>query len=219
MSETWEILQLNLPKALWDTFYMVAIATIVGVAIGTLIGLLLFLASNRSFHQNEWVHGIVGFLVNALRSLPFLILLVTLIPFLAAVLGDPYTPTGGAIALSIAAIPFYARIAESAFAEIDAGVLEASVATGAKTGQIIREVILPESLPGLIRGLVLTIISLLGYSAMVGTIGAGGIGDLAIQYGYYRYETGVLVVIILLLIVLVQIIQWLGDRVARYFTK
>lgn len=219
MEETIQILQNHLPKALWDTFYMVGISTLVGVFLGTIIGLLLFLANNSLFHKNEILHTIADFIVNAVRSLPFLILLVTLIPFLALLLGDPYTPTGGAIALSVAAIPFYGRIAESAFAEIDHGVLEASVAAGAKTSQIIREVILPESLPSLIRGLVLTIISLLGYSAMVGTIGAGGIGDLAIQYGYYRYETTILIVIILLLIVIVQIIQWLGDFFARQYTK
>ncbi|WP_195516580.1 methionine ABC transporter permease [Enterococcus dispar] len=218
MAETVEILQNHLPKALADTFYMVAIATIIGVVIGGLIGLLLFLANNVLFYQNIILHKTVGFLVNAIRSLPFLILLVTLIPFLAAILGDPYTPTGAAISLSIAAIPFFARVAEGAFAEVEAGILEASVAQGATTKQIVLGVIIPESLPGLIRGVVLTIISLLGYSAMVGTIGAGGIGDLAIQYGYYRYETMVLVVIILLLVIVVQLIQWSGDRLAQYFT-
>lgn len=218
MAETVEILQNHLPKALADTFYMVAVATIIGVVIGGLIGLLLFLANNVLFYQNIILHKTVGFLVNAIRSLPFLILLVTLIPFLAAILGDPYTPTGAAISLSIAAIPFFARVAEGAFAEVEAGILEASVAQGATTKQIVLGVIIPESLPGLIRGVVLTIISLLGYSAMVGTIGAGGIGDLAIQYGYYRYETMVLVGIILLLVIVVQLIQWGGDRLAQYFT-
>lgn len=219
MAETFEILQNHLPKALADTFYMVAVATIIGVIVGGLIGLLLFLASNSLFHQNIILHKTVSFLVNAIRSLPFLILLVTLIPFLAAILGDPYTPTGAAISLSIAAIPFFARVAEGAFTEVDAGTLEASVAQGATTKQIVVGVIIPESLPGLIRGVVLTIISLLGYSAMVGTIGAGGIGDLAIQYGYYRYETFVLIIIILLLVVVVQLIQWGGDRLAQYFTR
>ena len=218
MAETVEILQNHLPKALADTFYMVAVATIIGVVIGGLIGLLLFLANNVLFYQNIILHKTVGFLVNAIRSLPFLILLVTLIPFLAAILGDPYTPTGAAISLSIAAIPFFARVAEGAFAEVEAGILEASVAQGATTKQIVLGVIISESLPGLIRGVVLTIISLLGYSAMVGTIGAGGIGDLAIQYGYYRYETMVLVVIILLLVIVVQLIQWGGDRLAQYLS-
>lgn len=219
MDSTTEILQQYLPQALWDTFKMVSISTIIGVVLGGLVGLILFLANNALFHKHEWLHKVVGFLVNALRSLPFLILLVTLLPLLALLLGDPYTPMGGAVALSIAAIPFFARVAESSFAEINHGVLEASVAQGASTWLIITNVIIPESLPSLVRGIVLTIVSLLGYSAMVGTIGAGGIGDLAIQYGYNRYETMVLVVVIIILVIIVQIIQWLGDWIARYFTK
>lgn len=219
MTETIEILKTNLPKALWETFFMVGTSAVIGVVFGLLIGLVLFLVSSRLFYRNKALHHVADFIVNAIRSLPFLILLITLIPVSALLIGDPYTPAGGAIALSIAAIPFYARIAESAFAEINYGVLEASIASGASTGQIIREVILPESLPALIRGFVLTLISLLGYSAMVGTIGAGGIGDLAIQYGYYRYETAILIFVIVLLIVIVQIIQWIGDACANYFSK
>ncbi|KPG71316.1 methionine ABC transporter permease [Enterococcus sp. RIT-PI-f] len=219
MTETIEILKTNLPKALWETFFMVGTSAVIGVVFGLLIGLVLFLVSSRLFYRNKALHHVADFIVNAIRSLPFLILLITLIPVSALLIGDPYTPAGGAIALSIAAIPFYARIAESAFTEIDYGVLEASIASGASTGQIIREVILPESLPALIRGFVLTLISLLGYSAMVGTIGAGGIGDLAIQYGYYRYETAILIFVIVLLIVIVQIIQWIGDACANYFSK
>ncbi|MGC6768450.1 methionine ABC transporter permease [Enterococcus sp. LJL128] len=219
MESTLSILQEHLPKALADTGLMVAVSTVVGILFGTLIGLLLFFTSSPLFAKRPVINSIAGFLVNGLRSLPFLILLVVLIPFLALLFGDPYTPLGGAAALSIAAIPFFARIAEGAFAEINHGILEAAVASGAGPGLIIREVILPESLPALVRGVVLTIISLLGYSAMVGTIGAGGIGDLAIQYGYYRYETLVLVIIIVLLIIFVQLIQWLGDRLAEHLTK
>ena len=161
---------------------------------------------------------IVGFIVNAIRSLPFLILMVVLIPVAQLILGDPYTPTGGAISLSIAAVPFFARIAESAFSEVDPGLLESAISTGATTRQIIVDAVFPQALPSFIRGVVLTIISLIGYSAMVGTIGAGGIGDMAIQYGYNRYETGVLVVIVIILIVIVQIIQWIGDWFARKVT-
>ncbi|MDH6364137.1 D-methionine transport system permease protein [Enterococcus sp. PF1-24] len=219
MTDTIEILQNYLPQALLDTAYMVGIATIIGVVCGTLLGLLLYLTSQELFAPHPYINRIASFLVNAIRSLPFLILLVVLLAPITWLIQDPYTATGGAIALSIAAIPFYARIAEGAFSEIKTGVIEAAVATGAKTSLIIREVILPESLPTLIRGVVLTIISLLGYSAMVGTIGAGGIGDLAIQFGYNRYETGVLIVVVLILIVVVQLIQWLGDYLAKSFTK
>lgn len=218
MEETLEILQENLAQALLDTAYMVVISAIIGVVLGTLIALLLYLTENRLFKPNRVVNTIVGFIVNAIRSLPFLILMVVLIPVAQLLLGDPYTPTGGAISLSIAAVPFFARIAESAFSEVDPGLLEAVISTGATTKQIICEAVFPQALPSFIRGVVLTIISLIGYSAMVGTIGAGGIGDMAIQYGYNRYETGVLVAIVIILIVIVQIIQWIGDAIARKVT-
>lgn len=218
MDDTLEILQNYLPQSLLDTFSMVAISTVIGVVLGTLVALVLYLTSNPLFFKNRAVNTVVGFIVNAVRSLPFLILMVVLIPFVQLILGDPYTPTGGAISLSIAAIPFFARVAESAFSEVDSGLLEAAISTGATTRQVIVGAVFPQALPSFIRGVVLTIISLLGYSAMVGTIGAGGIGDLAIQYGYNRYQTGVLVAIVVILIVLVQIVQWLGDALAKHFT-
>ena len=159
-------------------------SAIIGVVLGTLVALLLYLTENRLFTPNHALNVIVGFIVNAIRSLPFLILMVVLIPVVQLILGDPYTPTGGAISLSIAAV--FARIAESAFSEVDPGLLEAAISTGATTRQIIVDAVFPQALPSFIRGVVLTIISLIGYSAMVGTIGAGGIGDMAIQYGYNR---------------------------------
>ena len=218
MSDTAEILREHLGKALWDTCTMVGIATVVGVVFGTALAVGLYLTQARLFTPNRLVNTVVGFVVNAIRSLPFLILLVVLIPLIQLCIGDPYTPAGGAIALSIAAIPFFARIAESAFADVDPGLLEAAVSTGAPLRQIIAGAVFPQALPSFIRGIVLTVISLLGYSAMVGTIGAGGIGDLAIQYGYNRYETGVLIAIVVLLVLLVQLIQWAGDRLALRFT-
>lgn len=218
MSDTAEILREHLGKALWDTCTMVGIATVVGVVFGTALAVVLYLTQARLFTPNRLINTVVGFVVNAIRSLPFLILLVVLIPLIQLCIGDPYTPTGGAIALSIAAIPFFARIAESAFADVDPGLLEAAVSTGAPLRQIIAGAVFPQALPSFIRGIVLTVISLLGYSAMVGTIGAGGIGDLAIQYGYNRYETGVLIAIVVLLVLLVQLIQWAGDRLALRFT-
>lgn len=218
MSDTAEILREHLGKALWDTCTMVGIDTVVGVVFGTALAVVLYLTQARLFTPNRLVNTVVGFVVNAIRSLPFLILLVVLIPLIQLCIGDPYTPAGGAIALSIAAIPFFARIAESAFADVDPGLLEAAVSTGAPLRQIIAGAVFPQALPSFIRGIVLTVISLLGYSAMVGTIGAGGIGDLAIQYGYNRYETGVLIAIVVLLVLLVQLIQWAGDRLALRFT-
>ncbi|MGX6979186.1 methionine ABC transporter permease [Vagococcus elongatus] len=219
MEETIEILQQYLLSSLVDTFYMVSVATVIGVLFGTIIGLGLFLTNHEYFYKQPLINQISGFIVNAIRSLPFLILLVVLLVPITWLIKDPYTPTGGAIALSIAAIPFYARIAEGAFSEVNAGVIEAAVAAGGNTALIVKDVLIPESLPALIRGVVLTIISLLGYSAMVGTIGAGGIGDLAIQFGYNRYETGVLIAVIVILVIIVQLIQWAGDRLANHFVK
>ncbi|KFI46309.1 methionine ABC transporter permease [Bifidobacterium boum] len=218
MDSTWQILQEHLPQALIDTAYMVVVSAVVGVVLGSLVGLLLYLTENRLFHPNHVLNSVVGFIVNAIRSLPFLILLVVLIPVVQALIGDPYTPTGGAIALSVSAVPYFARISESAFSEVDDGIIEACLSTGATTRQVLTGAVLPQARPSFVRGVVLMIISLIGASAMVGTIGAGGIGDMAIQYGYNRYETGVLLVIVVILIVLVQIIQWIGDRRARHLT-
>lgn len=219
MSNTFQILQENLPKALADTALMLGISGLLGVLLGGALGLFLFVTKSSLFLPLPWLNRIIGFIVNAIRSFPFLILMIVVIPLATFLIGDPYTPLGGSVSLTIAAIPFFARIAEGAFSEIDHGILEAAVASGATLSLITREVLLPEALPSLIRGIVLTFISLLGYSAMLGTISAGGIGDLAIQFGYNRYETGVLIVVVLLLIILVQLIQWLGDALAKAMTK
>ncbi|MFR0557580.1 methionine ABC transporter permease [Pseudoscardovia radai] len=215
---TWDIIQAHLPEALLETLYMVVVATVVGIVLGGLLGVLLYVTESRLLHANRAVNAIVGFIVNAIRSLPFLILLVVLIPVVTFFVGDPYTPTGGAIALCVAAIPFFARISESAFAQVDPGIVEASVSTGATVPQILWGAVFPQARPSLVRGIVITIISLIGSSAMVGTIGAGGIGDMAIQYGYNRYETGVLAVIVVILIAIVQVIQWIGNRRAKALT-
>ena len=215
---TWQILQSHLPQALLETLYMVVISAVVGVVLGGLVGVLLYLTENRLLCPNRVVNAIVGFIVNAIRSLPFLILLVVLIPAVQFFLTDPYTPSGGAIALSVAAVPYFARLSESSFSEVDPGIVEASVSTGATVPQILWGAVYPQARPSLVRGIVIMVITLIGSSAMIGTIGAGGIGDMAIQYGYNRYETGVLAVIVVILIVIVQVIQWFGNRRAKALT-
>lgn len=215
---TWQILQSHLPQALLETLYMVVISAVVGVVLGGLVGVLLYLTENRLLCPNRVVNAIVGFIVNAIRSLPFLILLVVLIPVVQFFLTDPYTPSGGAIALSVAAVPYFARLSESSFSEVDPGIVEASVSTGATVPQILWGAVYPQARPSLVRGIVIMVITLIGSSAMVGTIGAGGIGDMAIQYGYNRYETGVLAVIVVILIAIVQVIQWFGNRRAKALT-
>ncbi|WP_455676950.1 methionine ABC transporter permease [Pseudoscardovia suis] len=218
MMSTWQILQSHLPQALLETLYMVVISAVVGVVLGGLVGVLLYLTENRLLCPNRVVNAIVGFIVNAIRSLPFLILLVVLIPVVQFFLTDPYTPSGGAIALSVAAVPYFARLSESSFSEVDPGIVEASVSTGATVPQILWGAVYPQARPSLVRGIVIMVITLIGSSAMVGTIGAGGIGDMAIQYGYNRYETSVLAVIVVILIVIVQVIQWFGNRRAKALT-
>ena len=161
----------------------------------------------------------MGVLVNLIRSIPFIILLVFLLPFTQWLIGDTIGPLAASVSLSVAAIPFYARIVESAAREIDKGVIEAAIALGASPWMIIRHIIFPEAKPGFISGLTITAVSLIGYSAMAGTIGGGGIGDLAIRYGYYRYDDTVMFTTIILLVVLVQFIQYFGDFIAKKVNK
>lgn len=219
MNDTISVLQQYLAQALWETFEMVFISGVIGIVFGTIIGLALYYYSNSLFVPKPKLNAVIGFLINAIRSLPFLILMVVLIPFAKLIAGDPYTPMGGAVSLSVAAIPFFARIAQNAFAEVDQGIVEAAQSTGASFLLIFQDVLFSEALPSLIRGIVLTIINLIGFSAMVGTIGAGGIGNLAIQYGYNRYDTGVLISVIVILIIIVQIIQFIGDRIAKHYAR
>lgn len=158
---------------------------------------------------------ISGFIVNVIRSTPFVILLVLLLPFTRLVVGTSIGPVAASVPLGIVAIAFYARLVESALHEVDKGVIEAATAMGASHFQIVKDVLLPESLGGLLRGFTITAVSLIGYSAMAGIVGGGGVGDLAIRFGYYRYQTDVMIITVVLLIVLVQIIQSVFDLAAK----
>jgi D-methionine transport system permease protein len=209
----------DMAKAFKETLYMCGISLGAAIVIGIPIGVLLFVSDKGLFSENRAVNAAVGFLANMIRSIPFLILLVLLLPFTQWMLGTTIGPTAAAVPLSVAAIPFYARLVESSLREIDKGVIEAAVACGANPWLIIREVLLPEAKSGIISGLTITAISLLGFSAMAGTVGGGGIGDLAIRFGYYRYDNQVLFTTVILLIVLVQIVQHLGDWAARKVDK
>lgn len=214
-----EILERNLLDAILDTFYMVGISTIIALFVGGFLGLVLFLTGHPLFSKNTLLYGIVGFLINVIRSLPFIILMFVLTPLAIAITGTRIGWQSATVSLTIAAIAFFSRIAESAFLEVDHGVLEASIATGASTPLILWEVVIPESLPSLIRGIAITLISLIGFSAMAGAVGAGGIGDLAIQYGYSIYNPLVIFVTVVLLIIIVQGLQFLGDLLASSTSK
>lgn len=209
----------ELNKAFFETLYMVGISVLIAIIIGMPLGILLYVTDNELVLQNRFVKIILGIITNLVRSIPFIILLVFLLPFTNWMIGTQIGPTAASVPLSVAAIPFFARIVESAAREIDRGVIEAAVSVGASPWTIIKDIILPEIKPGIISGLTITIISLIGYSAMAGTVGGGGIGDLAIRYGYYRYDNSVMYTTVIVLIVLVQVIQYSGDLIAKKVNK
>jgi D-methionine transport system permease protein len=208
-----------LGTAFAETFLMCGIAVGLSILIGIPLGLFIFITSRGLFSSNRILNFIGGFLVNVIRSTPFVILLVLLIPFTRLVAGTSIGPVAASVPLSIAAIAFYARLVESSLHEVDKGVIEAATAIGASNYKIIKDVLLSESLGGLIRGLTVTTICLIGYSAMAGVVGGGGIGDLAFRFGYLRYQTDVMLVSVVLLILLVQAIQSAGDWIAKKAEK
>lgn len=209
----------ELTKAFFQTIYMVFISLTIAIVGGLPLGLILFVTDKGLFLENIRVQSVVGIIVNIVRSIPYIILLVALLPLTKLITGTTIGPTAASVSLSVAAIPFFARIVEASLREIDKGVIEAAVAVGATPWMIIKDVLLPEAKPSVIQGLTLTTISLVGYSAMAGIVGGGGIGDLAIRFGYYRYDNTVMFTTIIILIVLVQFIQFGGDKVARFVDK
>lgn len=205
----------ELNQAFFETLLMVGIALAIAILLGLPLGILLYVTDTGLFLENKFIKRVVGIIINLIRSVPFIILLVFLLPLTQLLVNTTIGPLAASVSLSVAAIPYYARIVESSAREIDKGVIEAAVACGASPWLIIRSIILPEAKPGLITGLTITAISLIGYSAMAGTIGGGGIGDLAIRYGYYRYDNTVMFTTVILLIVIVQFVQYLGDFIAK----
>jgi D-methionine transport system permease protein len=209
----------ELKIAFLDTFLMCGVSIIIAVAIGTVLGLFVYVTRQGLFWENKALNLLGGFLVNVIRSIPFIILLVILLPFTKLVIGTTIGPLAATVSLSIASTAFFARLVESALCDVDKGVIEASKAIGAGNLTIIKEVLLPEALPGIYRGLTITMVGLLANSANAGMVGGGGVGDLAIRFGYYRYQTDVMIITVILLIVLVQIIQMIGDWVAKRAEK
>ena len=215
----WTSLGTDLVTAFGETFLMVGIASVLAIAIGLPLGFLLHVTSRKLFWANRFAHVAGNFLVNVVRSVPFVILLVLLLPLTQWVLGTTIGPTAASVPLSVAAIVFYARLVEASLCEVDPGIIEASQAFGASPLRIICTVLFPEALPGFLRGFTVTLISLIGFSAMAGIVGGGGVGDLAIRFGYYRYQTDVMAATVIALVVLVQMVQMLGDWLARRSDK
>lgn len=202
-------------SATWQTIYMVIISGLVAVILGLPLGVILLVTRNSHISENKYVNTILGSIVNAVRSIPFIILLVALIPFTRLIIGTSIGTTAAIIPLSIAAIPFFGRIVESALSEVSAGLLEVGHAMGATPLQIINKILIPEAMPTIINGITLMLINLIGYSAMAGAIGGGGLGDLAIRYGYQRFDVNVMLATIVILIVMVQCLQLVGDFIAK----
>jgi D-methionine transport system permease protein len=202
-------------SSLWETLVMVGISGLVGGLLGVPLGVFLRLTDHGGVLQNGPVNKLVGWLVNAVRSTPFIILLVAIIPFTRFITGSSIGTAAAVVPLTIAAAPFVARLVEAALREVDHGLIEAAQAMGATTSQIVWKVLLPEALPGIVAGLTITFVSLTGYSAMAGAIGGGGLGDLGIRYGYQRFLPEIMLAVVLVLIFFVQAVQSLGDWAVR----
>ncbi|MCZ8313738.1 methionine ABC transporter permease [Phreatobacter sp.] len=204
-----------LVEALGQTLYMVAAAGLIGTALGLPLGVFLATSGRGELFEAVALNRVLGLVVNATRSTPFIILVVAIIPFTRLVAGTSIGTTAAIVPLTVAATPFIARIIEAAIREVDAGLIEASRAMGATPLQIVGKVLLPEALPAIVLGLTLTAVSLIGYSAMVGAVGGGGLGDLGIRFGYQRFMPEVMAAVVIVLIALVQAVQSLGDWIAR----
>ena len=203
----------------WITIYITTLATLFSYIFGVPIGVLVVITQPHGIWPHRSLNAFLGWIVNIGRSIPFIILLVALMPFTRFVMGIAIGPRAVVLPLVIAATPFVARMVESSLQEVDAGVIEVAQSAGSTTWQIVRKVILPESLPSIVLGVSITFITLLGYVAMAGAIGAGGLGDVAIRYGYYKYQTDVMIATIIILIILVEIVQILGNGISKKMDK
>ncbi|WP_334173962.1 methionine ABC transporter permease [Pseudoxanthobacter sp.] len=202
-------------RSIGETLVMTLASGLISLVIGLPLGLVLTTTGSGGIFEAPWISRVLGAVINGFRSVPFIILLVALIPVTRLIVGTSIGTAASIVPLSIAAIPYYARMAEVSLREVDRDLVEAVRAMGASRRTIITDVLVPEALPGLVSGFTLTLVTLVGASAMAGAVGAGGLGDLAIRYGYQRFETGVMLAVVAVLIALVCGLQWLGDRLAQ----
>ncbi|KQN31373.1 metal ABC transporter permease [Sphingomonas sp. Leaf34] len=209
----------DIGQACLDTLIMLGGSLILTIALGLPLGVLLFLTGQGRLAQNRVANAVLGIVVNILRSVPFIILLIVMIPLTVMLVGTSLGVAGAIPPLVVGAAPFYARLVEGSLKEVDRTTIEAVQAMGATTRQIVTGALIPEALPGLIAGATVTAVALVSFTAMAGVVGAGGLGDLAIRFGYQRFQTDVMVVTVVLLVVLVQIIQYAGDALVRHFTR
>ena len=208
-----------LMKATLETIYMVALSGAAAGIFGVMLGLWMYATSSAHLFSQQSVYRLVSFVVNVTRSIPFVIFMIILIPVTRAIVGTSIGTNAAIVPLALAAIPFYARISESVFADLPQGLLEAGKSMGATPMQMLLHMVLPEALPGLIRGLTVTLIALVGYSAMAGVVGGGGLGTLAYNEGYQHFNAEIMLSTTAILVILVQSLQWLGDRIATVYAN
>ena len=209
----------DIARASGDTLLMLAGALPPTLLLGTALGLLLYLSAPGAPRPHRALNGVLAFVVNVLRSVPFIILMIAMIPLTLALMGTSLGVRGAILPLVVGAVPFHARLVETALREVDRGVIEAVQAMGANTGQLVRRVLLPEAMPGLVAAATVTAIALVGFTAMGGAIGSGGLGDLAYRDGYQRSHADVALVTVVLLVLLVQAVQMIGDRLVARFAR
>ncbi|WP_154959693.1 methionine ABC transporter permease [Paenibacillus xylanexedens] len=202
-----------------ETLQILAVSGLFTVLLGLPLGVILFMTGRSVSPSSKLTYIILSVIVNILRSVPFIILIVALIPFTRTLVGTATGVLGVIPPLVISAAPYFARLVENTLREVDRGVIEAAQAMGASTAQIVRRVLLPEALPGLLAGITITIVTLVSYTAMAGMVGGGGLGTLAINYGYYRYQNEIMIISVVSMIILVQLLQMIGDRLVIYFTR
>ena len=213
----------NLINLLWEslleTIFMVGISGILGAAIGIPLGVFLFITSIKGITPRPVINRIIGTIVNIVRSVPFIILLVAIIPFTRLIVGSSIGTTAAIVPLTIAAAPFIARLVETSLREVDKGLIEAAESMGASNTQIILKVLLPEAMPGILAGLTIAFVALVGSSAMAGAVGGGGLGDMGIRYGYQRFMPEVMLAVVVILVIFVQSLQSFGDWAVRKVSK
>ena len=208
-----------LKEGTWQTLYMVFMSSVVSYLIGVPVGIALMVTDKDGICPVSFFNKVLGLVINLLRSVPFLILMIMVIPFTRLVVGKVIGPNAAVVPLIIAAAPYIGRMVESSLKEVDAGVIEAAKSMGASNWQIIWKVLLPEAKPSLLVGAAISVTTILGYSAMAGAVGAGGLGDIAIRYGYHRYQTEMMMVTVILLVIIVQLIQEVFMRMSRKSDK
>jgi D-methionine transport system permease protein len=202
-----------------ETLAMVGVSGLLAALVGVPLGVLLLVTGRGHIAESPVFNRVAGAVVNAARSTPFIILMVAIIPLTRLIVGTSIGTAAASVPLTLAAIPFVARLAEASLREVDPGLIEAAQAMGATPIQIIAKVLIPEALPGIIAGLTITVVSLIGYSAMAGAVGGGGLGDLGIRYGYQRFEGEIMAIVVVVLIALVSLVQLAGDSLARRLNK